>query len=68
MKDNPITSNNDKNENDKKEKKKKGYTKEDIKEKVKKIMNGKNTSNSSKMGNRYKGKKNIGMKTDLKHI
>ena len=46
---------------------KKKYTKEDIKEKVKKMIN-KQGGNKSKMGNRFKGKKNSASKVELKHI
>lgn len=46
---------------------KKKYSKEDIKEKVKKMIN-KQGGGKSKMGNRFKGKKNSANKVELKHI
>lgn len=58
---NKITVN---KENNSKNKKK--YTQEDIKEKVKKMIN--KQGGKTKMGNRFKGKKNIGNKVELKNI
>ena len=51
-------------------KKKQKLTQEDIKYKVKKMINkqNKNIVKVGKMGNRFKGKKNVSNKIDLKKI
>ena len=51
-------------------KKKQKLTQEDIKYKVKKMINkqNKNIVKGGKMGNRFKGKKNVSNKIDLKKI
>lgn len=48
------------------QKKKKTYTETEIKEKVRKMLT-KSTKNN-KLGNRYKGKKNMSTKVEIKHI
>jgi RIO kinase 2 len=57
------------NEDKKEEKKNKKMTKEDIKNKVKKIMNKQNKIHvkEGKMGNRFKGKKDISNKMAIKN-
>ena len=60
---------NEENEEKKEEKKNKKMTKEDIKNKVKKMMNKQNKIHvkESKMGNRFKGKKDISNKMAIKN-
>ena len=59
----------DEDKKEEKEKKNKKLTKEDIKNKVKKMMNKQNkiTVKEGKMGNRFKGKKDLSNKMAIKN-
>ena len=64
-----IDNKEDEKENEKENKKNKNLTKEDIKNKVKKMLNKQNKIHvkEGKMGNRFKGKKDLSNKMAIKN-